>query len=403
MRGEWEQLRKGYTTGSCAAAAAKAATGFLYGTLGTLAETPNEATEIPAASTLQESLPVDIPLPYDGRLIVKAERIDEHEPSVNGNGGVTYQVIKDGGDDPDATHGMAIRVTALPAPEGIHIDGGLGVGRVTKPGLAVPVGEAAINPTPRAMITAAVKEALPPGKGVRLTVWAPEGERVGPSTLNPHLGVVGGISILGTTGIVNPMSEEAFKHSLEPQIDIALAAGHRTLLLTPGHMGRRGLEQRGAPADAIVLTSNFIGHMLDACAKKGVQEILLWGHVGKLVKVAGGIFHTHSKVADGRREIIAAHAAVCGLPLELVQAVLEANTAEAAVELLHRAGRLDLFDHLAEVAAEKAAQRFRGTVSVIFTDLKGEPLGWSRHATLPGFDRDFRSLSSASVPAQKNI
>ncbi|MZP43754.1 cobalamin biosynthesis protein CbiD [Heliobacterium gestii] len=395
-RGEWEQLRKGYTTGSCAAAAAKAATGFLYGTL---AGTTIDATELPADS----KMPIDIPLPLGGRLIVQAERVEEQAPSVAVSESVTCQVIKDGGDDPDATHGLAIRVTALPAPDGIHIDGGLGVGRVTKPGLAIPVGEAAINPTPRAMITAAVGETLPPGRGVRLIVWVPEGERVGPSTLNPRLGVVGGISILGTTGIVNPMSEEAFKHSLEPQIDVALAAGHRTLLLTPGHMGRRGLEQRGAPSDAVVLTSNFIGHMLDACAQKGVREVLLWGHVGKLVKVAGGIFHTHSRIADGRREIIAAHAAVCGLPLELVKELLEANTAEAAVDLLTKAGRRNFFDHLADVAAEKAAERFRGTVSVIFTDLKGEPLGWSRQATLPGLDRDFRSPSSASDPAQTNI
>ncbi|MBC9785775.1 cobalamin biosynthesis protein CbiD [Heliobacterium chlorum] len=357
------RLRKGYTTGSCAAAAAKAATGILY-------ETWTEGTGF-----------IEIPLPQGGRLPISVAQIDEPEPSLPPQvKAVTCQVIKDGGDDPDATHGLPIRVSVFAIEKGIEIGGGIGVGRVTKPGLAVPVGEPAINPVPRSMILEAVKEVLPDDGGVSIVVWVPDGEKVGPSTLNPRLGIVGGISILGTTGIVKPMSEEAFKDSLEPQIDVALAAGHRSLALTPGNMGQRGLQRQGVPSEAVVLTSNFIGHMLDACSKRGIEEILLWGHVGKLVKVAGGIFHTHSKVADGRREIIAAHAAVQGYPLPLVKALLEANTAEETVHILTEAGYRELFDELAEVAAIKAMERFPRPVSVVFTDLKGEPLGWSQRA-----------------------
>lgn len=369
------RLRKGYTTGSCAAAAAKVATGLLYGTLGT----------VNGSFYSKSNIRVDIPLPRGGTLQLLVELINEHEPGIRySDNAITCQVIKDGGDDPDATHGLEIRVTAVPLPSEIEIYGGIGVGTVTKPGLAVEVGEPAINPVPRSMILSAVSEVLPAGAGVRLTVWVPGGEVVGKSTLNPRLGIVDGISILGTTGIVEPMSEEAFKHSLDPQIDVALAAGHRILALTPGHMGQRGLERQGTPLEAVVLTSNFIGYMLDSCHKKGVEEVLLWGHIGKLVKLAGGIFHTHSKVADGRREIIAAHAAARGYPVALVQSILTANTAQEAVAMLTKAGHYELFDHLAELAAQKSRERFQGNVSVVFTDLKGEPLGWSQHAKAAG-------------------
>ncbi|MCW2278530.1 cobalt-precorrin-5B (C1)-methyltransferase [Heliophilum fasciatum] len=334
---------------------------------------------------------VEIPLPQGGRLCVpaavvaapattgalpsQADVVDTTVPAV------TCQVDKDGGDDPDVTHGLAIQVTAVMADQEIHIAGGRGVGIVTREGLALPVGEAAINPVPRAMIRAAVAEVLPPNRGVHLTVEVPEGKEVSQRTLNPRLGIMGGISILGTTGIVEPMSEEAFKHSLEPQVDVALAAGYRTLILTPGRMGQRALKERGIPEAAVVLMSNFVGHLLDTCRQKGVGAVLLWGHLGKLVKLCGGIFHTHSAVADGRREIIAVHAALQGLPLELVRSIMEANTAEETIALIQASpAGPGFFDYLAEIAAGKAAERLQGNVGVVFTNLKGEPLGWSQQA-----------------------
>ncbi|QGG46905.1 cobalt-precorrin-5B (C(1))-methyltransferase CbiD [Heliorestis convoluta] len=354
-------MRKGYTTGSCAAAAAKAATAILYRTL----------LQVDAPFPPETGFIIEIPLPYHGRLRLMAEMVEQDQESV------TCQVIKDGGDDPDNTHGLAIEVKASVAAKGIHITGGQGVGRLTRPGLALPVGEAAINPIPQKMIREAVSEVLPKDKGVHLVVTVPEGEKKAPATLNPKLGITGGISILGTTGLVYPMSEEAFKHSLESQIDLALQAGHHTLLLTPGRMGQRTLEELGAPAEAIIVISNFIGHMLDQCRKKGVKQVLLWGHIGKLVKMAGGIFHSHSKIADGRREIMVAHGAIVGLPQPLLQRLLNANTAEEAVMVLEKAGEYTLLEHLANVAAQKGTERFQGPVEVVFTNLQGQALAWS--------------------------
>ncbi|KAB2954178.1 cobalamin biosynthesis protein CbiD [Heliorestis acidaminivorans] len=361
-------MRKGYSTGASAAGAAKSATALLYNTLHQVDETfPPD-----------QSFIVEIPLPYDGRLRLKAELIEQAQDYI------TCQVIKDGGDDPDATSGLAIQVTASRSPKGIVIKGGKGVGRLTKPGLALPVGESAINPVPQAMIRKAVEEVLPHGAGVHLVVSVPEGERIAPKTLNPRLGITGGISILGTTGLVHPMSEEAFKQSLESQIDVALQAGYKTLVLTPGRIGQKAVEEMGTPTDAVILMSNFIGYMLDQCRAKGVEEILLWGHIGKLVKVAGGIFHSHSKIADGRREIMASQAALLGLSPTLIKTIMESNTAEEALLYLQETGQTKLLQHLVNLATQKARERFQGPVEIVFTNLKGEPVAWSEGAKKVG-------------------
>lgn len=346
-----KELRKGYTTGSCAAAAAKAAV------LALRQESPPDGVTIAVPGGQELHLPVKVVKDGDW-----AEGV----------------VIKDAGDDPDITDGVSVCVKARLCPGPVRILAGSGVGTVTRPGLAVPAGEPAINPVPRAMINAAVTPLLQPGQGVELTVSIPGGEELAKRTLNPRLGIQGGLSILGTTGIVEPMSVEAFKSSLVPQVSMSLAAGHRTLVLTPGRMGqRRAVETYGFVEEAVILTSNFIGHLLEACAEYGVERVLLFGHIGKLVKVAGGIFYTHSRVADARREIVAAYLAADGAGAEAVREVMASPTVEAVLEIVKSCGREGFWDYLAGEASRRAGEFVHGrlTVGTVFLNLKGGVIG----------------------------
>jgi len=346
-------LRSGFTSGTCAAAAAKAAVSLLFA----CGETDDFVTvETPAGLTL--TLPL-------------ALREKDGDTARAG-------VIKDAGDDPDVTNGILVVAEArkLSSPE-IRLSGGKGVGRVTKPGLAIPPGEWAINPVPRSQILNHVQAMLPPNCGVAITISVPGGERLARRTLNPELGIIGGISILGTTGLVAPMSVDACKRSLVPQIDVALAAGERRLVLTPGKMGRRNaLACLTVKADAVLVTSNYIGHMLQACAAKGVDGVLLFGHLGKLVKVAAGITDTHSSVADGRREVLVTHAALLGLPKEALLALMNHNTAEeSAGYLLANRWRFVLEAVAAEVS--RRAEKIAGgnlCVGCMLLNLAGEIL-----------------------------
>lgn len=351
-----KRLRQGYTTGACAAAAARAAVKALGSKGG-----PENTVRI----TLPQGQEIELPVTVH-----------------RGEGWAEATVIKDAGDDPDITHGVAVKVKARLQESGLTLRAGEGVGIVTRPGLAVPVGEPAINPGPRAMIREAVKDLIPPGRGVELIFSIPGGEELARRTLNPHLGIEGGLSILGTTGIVQPMSEEALRESLLPQIDVARAAGYDTLLLTPGRVGRRhAVEGYGLPAGVVILTSNFIGYILEACAERGVRRILLWGHAGKLVKLAGGIFYTHSRIADARREIVAAHAAAWGASPEVVQAMLTATTVEAIFTILEQTFERERYfafwHHLAELASKRARELVHGALEVgtAFLDLQGRIMG----------------------------
>ncbi|MBE3581703.1 MAG: cobalt-precorrin-5B (C(1))-methyltransferase [Thermoanaerobacteraceae bacterium] len=349
-------LRKGYTTGTCAAAAARAAVKALWG-----------------PGKIEDRVRVTLP---------RGEVIELPVTVRRGEGWAEATVIKDAGDDPDITHGAAVQVRARPGGRGITLKAGRGVGKVTLPGLAVPVGEPAINPVPRAMIFAAVRDFIPEGEGVELTISIPGGEELARRTLNPHLGIVGGLSILGTTGIVEPMSEEALRVSLLPQIDVARAAGFRAIVLTPGRRGQRqAVEGYGLPERAVILSGNYIGDLLKACAERGLKKVLLWGGVGKLVKVAGGIFNTHSRTADARREIVAARAAAWGLPPEGVQAILSANSLEVVVQILRgfweeRRSR-EFWDHLASVASKRSRELVGDVLEVgtAFLDLAGGIVG----------------------------
>ena len=365
-----KELRSGITTGACAAAAAYAAARLLYG-----------------GEILQEAV---IYNPAGDAIKVAVKAVELRESFARA------VVVKDGGDDPDVTHGLDIVVDVLPAAGGLALKGGPGVGRVTRPGLQVPVGRPAINPVPARMIAAALARAIPPDVGAEVVISVPGGEEVASRTLNPRLGILGGISILGTSGIVRPMSEEAFKDSLVPLISQAAAQGHRRVVLTPGRTGRlAAVEKYGFNPETVVEMSNFVGFMLDCCLECGIADVLLWGHVGKLVKVAGGIFHTHSRMADARREIIAAHAAMHGADSKFIAEIMGTNTLEGLVAEMESRGFGFLFSRLAEIASQKAGEHIKGSMKIgtVMLAMDGRVLGLDQAARDIG-----RALGCTKLP-----
>lgn len=310
-------LRCGYTTGTCAALAAQGASRLLL------------SGAVPRAVCLvtPKGWPVQV-LP---------------QFCCMESGKAVCGIRKDAGDDCDVTDGMTIVVsvsrTDLP---GITIDGGTGVGRVTRPGLDQPVGAAAINTVPRRMIEEQVRQVCTQqaySGGLLVEISIPGGAEAAQKTFNPKLGVEGGLSVLGTSGVVEPMSEQALVDTLALEIRQA-AAQSRRLILTPGNYGAdflhtNGLDALGIP---VVKCSNFIGDALDMAAAEGIEQLLLVGHMGKLVKLAGGVMNTHSRYADCRTELICAHAAVSGAGPELCAALLAAPTTDACLELLEQGG-----------------------------------------------------------------
>lgn len=362
-----KELRKGISTGASAAAAAQAAVMMLF-----------QQEEIHLASVTN---------PAGQEIVVPIKRVSCQD------GAVEAVVVKDGGDDYDITHGLEIvvkaeKITKLEENEdSIRIVAGEGVGTVTKPGLQVPVGKAAINPVPRQMIMDAVKSRLPQGEGVRLEISVPEGEKAARKTLNPKLGILGGISILGTTGIVEPMSEEVYKKSLVPQISMALAHGYDTICLTPGRLGERWvIEQFGVPSEAVVQMSNFVGFMLSQSMKLGIKRVILAGHQSKISKIAAGCFHTHSRVADARLEVVAACAGVCGADSATIQKILEANTSDEAYAILVDNKLEQVMPMVAARAAAKATDYTYGEieVGVVMFDMSGNILAMDDHAVKIG-------------------
>ena len=308
-----KKLRLGYTTGSCAAAAAKAAAYML------LTGRPKDT--------------IDLLTPKGIRLHLTVEeiRITSDEASC--------AIRKDSGDDPDATRGTlvfaCVRKTDAP---GVLIDGGAGIGRVTKRGLDQPVGAAAINSVPRRMIEENVREVCVLcgyDGGVSVVISVPEGEALAKKTFNPRLGIVGGISILGTTGIVEPMSEQALVDTIRVELRQRRELGAEYVLLTPGNYGADFIRDSiGIDPRTAVLTSNFIGDALELSRELGFHGALLIGHIGKLVKLAGGMWNTHSKFGDCRMELLAAHAASLGLRPEKVSELLACVMCDDAIRIL---------------------------------------------------------------------
>lgn len=327
-----KKLRKGYTTGSCAAAASKAAVLML------LMGEPIDAVDIDTPAGIRLSLPVT-------------------DTAFAGES-VKCSVVKDGGDDPDMTSGLKVFAEArFTGIKGIEIKTGEGIGTVTLPGLKVKVGQPAINPVPMQMILKEAAEVLPDCAGVEITLSVPGGEEAAKQTYNPKLGIAGGISILGTSGIVVPMSEEAWKDSLALELNIAAAKGLKQLVYIFGNYGEDFIKEKfGINSDYIVKTSNFIGFMLEKAVENGFEKILVAGHPGKLVKVAAGIFHTHSRVADARMETMAAYAALEGASKEVVARIYECKTTEAAAEIIDKNGLRGVYGRIVSNTSKRCSE-----------------------------------------------
>jgi cobalt-precorrin-5B (C1)-methyltransferase len=349
------RLRSGYTTGACAAAAAKAAVLLLLG---------RPRPEL-----------VEIPFPDGSR-----HAFAVHHCEVK-SGQAWASVIKDAGDDPDVTNGAEIKASASFLPEGkipvdgvrleqtgIFLCGGAGVGRVTKKGLAVKVGEPAINPVPRRMILAAVLEALATaaGKTVQVEISVPRGEELAEKTLNNRLGIVGGISILGTTGIVRPVSAEAWTATIEASLSVAKEAGLTEVVLSTGRTSEKGVQTLlTLPEEAYAMMGDYLEFSLLAAARNGFTTIHLAGMWAKIMKAALEIPQTHVRhgaleVADGLALL-----ARLGADSSLLARLKEVNTAREIYERLHAQGRNDLIRAVCE-AAKRYAQKVSGLPVLVY-------------------------------------
>ncbi|HHW47629.1 MAG TPA: cobalamin biosynthesis protein CbiD [Clostridiaceae bacterium] len=327
-----KRYRKGYTTGSCAAAAAKAAAYMLV--------------------SGKALCTVEIDTPAGKRLKLDVNNIEIAENFTK------CSVTKDGGDDPDVTNGLKVFAEASPCKlPGISVVAGEGIGRVTLPGLKVPVGQPAINPVPMKMILKEVGEVLPQGMGVEIKLSVPGGREVAEKTYNPRLGIVGGISILGTSGIVVPMSEEAWKESLALDLSILAAKGSKKAVFIFGNYGEAFVTGKlQLNSGLIIKISNFAGFMLDKAVEYGFEKLIIAGHPGKLVKIAAGIFHTHSRVADARMEIMAAYSALEGAPQQVVSSIYQCRTTEAAMDIINKSGLKGVYKRIVENAAERCME-----------------------------------------------
>ena len=310
-----KKMRFGYTTGSCAAAACKGAAEILLG------------------GKLQETVTLMTPKGILLALELKDIQIETDK--------VTCAIRKDAGDDPDTTNGILVYATVEKTKEqGITLDGGIGVGRVTKAGLSQKIGEAAINPVPKSMILRAateIAEKYDYEGGLKIIISVPEGVEIGKKTFNPRLGIVGGISILGTSGIVEPMSEAALVQSIRVEMKQHFSQGEEYLLVTPGNYGADYLrEHMDLPYEKNIKCSNYVGETIDMAIDMGVKGILFIAHIGKFVKVAAGIMNTHSHSADARMEVLASNAIRAGAPLECAKEILNASTTDEALDILNR-------------------------------------------------------------------
>jgi len=291
-------------------------------------------------------------------------------------------VIKDAGDDPDVTDGAEIVVQVrFTESDDVLFRGGEGVGQVTKPGLQVPVGEPAINPVPREMIREAVRETT--SRGIVVTVSVPDGERLAAKTFNPRLGVVGGISIIGTTGRVEPKSDDAMKRSLVCALDIARAQGLERIALSPGNIGERAAKSHlGLDSDAVAQTSNFIGFMLREAAARGFSQILLAGHPGKLVKLSAGHFDTHSARSPSALPIVTEVIRAFGADASVLRRIETTETVEGVIQALDEGLAKLAFAVLCERIATAAEQHIDGAahIAVMLYAMDGRPLAWSARA-----------------------
>ncbi|HEB5002999.1 cobalt-precorrin-5B (C(1))-methyltransferase CbiD [Clostridioides difficile] len=362
-----KKYRRGYTTGSCATGASKAAVYMLI--------TKNRI------NTINIDTPKGIPL------LLKVDNINISDTFVE------CSIKKDGGDDIDATHTMDIYARAEIVSKNdknkgyltlkdidslstnseckselykfIRVYGGIGIGVVTKKGLSVDVGKPAINPTPLKMINHEIRKLIGDNfesilgndKVLKITIFAPQGETVAKKTFNPRLGIVGGISIIGTTGIVEPMSDEGWKKSLSIELQMKKEQGLDKIILVPGNHGEQFIREKlNLDIKYVVRVSNFIGYMIKEAQRIGYKKILMAGHIGKFIKVSAGIFNTHSKVADARSEILVANLALMGARYEFLNKINQCVTTEEAVELINNSEYREVYNILSNKCRERVKQ-----------------------------------------------
>lgn len=314
-----EKLRCGYTTGSCAASAAKAAAEMLI--------------------TGEKTTCVSLDTPKGIRL-----NLEVYEPLVEENY-AECAIKKDSGDDPDITNGILVFARVSYIPCGVEITGGKGIGVVTKAGLDQPVGEFAINSVPRKMISSAVKEIAEKydyHEGFRVEISVPNGEEIAKKTYNPRMGIEGGISIIGTSGIVEPMSNSALIDTIRVESKMRRAEGYRNLLLTLGNYSESFVQNTMPFAlEKSVKCSNFIGEAIDIALETGFERVLIIGHIGKLVKLGAGIMNTHSAQADGRMDVLVTCGVLAGADIGSLKKIPECATVDAALDILKEGGYME--------------------------------------------------------------
>src|SRR2546426_1051125 len=352
------KLRTGYTTGTSAAAAAKGALSALI-----------------TGSTI-DRVRISLPKQKTAELNIAWAKL---KPSVS----ATCGVIKDAGDDPDVTHGAEICATVSFTDQAgtIAIEGGMGVGRVTKPGLGLNIGQAAINSVPTKMIERAVEQlALKQlnQRGISVIISVPRGEEIAIKTDNPRLGIIGGISILGTTGIVVPYSTASFAASIRQSLDVAIAMGSDTVALTTG--GRSEDFAKGLfklPDHCFVQMGDFAGYSIKQCAKKKLRKAVIAGFVGKLTKMAMGVKQTHVAGSHVDMEFMARLAAECKAPPKLVQEIRGANTARHVFEIVTKNNLVGYFDLVCKKVHEQMSEHARGQleIEVVMFDFDGKVTG----------------------------
>lgn len=331
------RLRYGYTTGSCAAAASKCAVLML------------------STGERQDSVIIDTP---EG-IRLELEVLD----ALICGSYAECSVVKDAGDDPDITDGIKIFSRAEFIDEdNVEVRGGAGIGVVTKKGLAVRPRMAAINPGPMDMIVSEINKVRPAGKGVSVTISAPEGTELAKRTFNPRLGIEGGISILGTTGIVEPMSHDAAKESIALEVSMMKEAGNDSVVFVPGRYGKDfAVETCGISEDRIISIGNYAGYMLEQAKYYGMRDVLLVGHTGKLVKLAGGNFDMHSRVSDAKFEIIAANYIFLGGSAETAVKIMKCVTTEDALEYIDIDG---FYPHICGRIKERCVEHVHGGMNI---------------------------------------
>lgn len=343
------RMRYGFTTGSCAAAASKAAAYMLL------------------TGKKKETISIVTPkgIVFEAKLL----EITRKEKSVS------CAVEKDGGDDPDITTGALVYAEVSYTERSktsqkekslneekhkekarhatVEIDGGIGVGRVTRPGMDQPVGNAAINHVPRQMIEAEVLEVcrMADYKGaLKVIISIPKGVELAEKTFNPRLGIVGGISVLGTSGVVEPMSSQALLDTIRLELNMRHAQNSQVAAVSPGNYGLDFMKETyGYDLDASVKCSNFIGETIDMAVECGFEKMLLTGHIGKLIKVSGGIMNTHSREADARMELLAAAGLRSGVSTESLRKILDCATTTEAIAFLEKEDKTkSVMDYLME-------------------------------------------------------